>query len=81
MSVEGVQKIMARAIVDGAYRQLLLDHPDQALAGFDLTGEETAALKALKGEELDGAATDLEDRLSKSAALTGRLYDPRRPLV
>ncbi len=66
MSAESVQQIIGRAITEEAYRELLFSNPDQALAGFDLTAEETSALKGLKREEFDGAASDLEERISKS---------------
>ncbi len=68
MSAESVQQIIGRAITEEAYRELLFNNPDQALAGFDLTAEETSALKGLKREEFDAAAGDLEQRISKSFA-------------
>ncbi len=68
MSAESVQQIIGRAIGDGAFRELLFSNPDQALAGFDLTAEETSALKGLKREEFDAAASDLEQRISKTFA-------------
>ncbi len=66
MSTESVQKIIGRAIAEEAYRELLFSDPEQALAGFELTSEETSALKGLRRDEFDAAAGDLEERLSKS---------------
>ncbi len=66
MPSESVQKIIGRAIADEAFRELLLGNPDRALAGYELTAEETGALKGLKPEELDALA-ELEQRVSKTA--------------
>ncbi len=66
MSAESVQQIIGRAIGDEAFRELLFSKPDQALAGFDLTADEIATLKGLKREEFDAAASDLEQRISKT---------------
>ncbi len=64
MSAESVKSIIGRAMADQAYRELLFSNPDQALTGFDLTAEETNALKGLKREEFEAATGDLEQRLS-----------------
>ncbi len=66
MSAETIQQIIGRAIAEEPFRELLFSNPDQALAGFDLTGDEIVGLKGLKREEFDAAAGDLEQRISKS---------------
>ncbi len=68
MSAESVKQIIERAIAEEPFRELLFSNPNQALAGFDLTVDEIAALKGLKREEFDAAAGDLEQRISKSFA-------------
>ncbi len=65
MSTESVQQVIRRALTEEAYRELLLTNPDQALAGLDLTAEETGALKSLKREEFDSGAGELQRRISK----------------
>ncbi len=68
MPTEGVQKIIERAITDEAFRTLLLEEPDKALAGFDLNEQEIASLKGLKLEQFEAETGDLEQRVSKIAA-------------
>lgn len=46
MSQEVLQEILARALEDGRFRQRLLDDPDRALHGYDLSPEEREALIA-----------------------------------
>ena len=46
----------------GELVRLLLDHPDQVLAGVDLTDAEAAQLRGLTSESLDSLAIDLEHR-------------------
>ncbi len=84
MSTEAVKTIIGRAVAEEAYRELLFTNPDQALAGFDLTEEETATLKGLKREEFDAAAGDLEQRISKSfigLAVDHKLEPARPPIL
>lgn len=47
MSVENTHKIVERAVRDPEYRTLLSNDAAQALEGYELTGEEIAALKRL----------------------------------
>jgi len=46
VSQEVLQEILARALEDGRFRQRLLDDPDRALHGYDLSTEEREALIA-----------------------------------
>ncbi len=66
MSSEAVKEVIGRAVSDEAYRDLLFSKPDEALAGFDLTADETSGLKSIKREEFDSAAGDLDQRISKA---------------
>ncbi len=68
MSTEAVQKIIGRALAEPSYRELLFNKPDEAFVGLELTAEEMSALKGLKRDEFDAAASDLEQRISKSLA-------------
>lgn len=67
MSHEVVQEILDRALTDLEFRRQLLLNPDKALAGFELTPEEVAALKAIRLEESSEVTSDLETRRSKQA--------------
>lgn len=66
MSTESVKKIIGRAVTEPEYRGVLFSDPDKALAGYDLTEEEAAALKGLEREKFDAVAGELEERISKS---------------
>ncbi len=69
MSKENVQTIIVRAILETEYRKLLFSDSGKALEGYELTGEETEALKSLDPEKFDVAANQLEERISKSGLL------------
>jgi hypothetical protein len=62
MSKQAVQNIMQKAAVDADFRAKLLHHPDEALAGVDLTDAEAAQLRGLTSESLDSLALDLQHR-------------------
>ncbi len=66
MSKENVQTIIGRAIMEPEYRASLFKEPDKALEGYELTDEETQSLKNLDPEKFDQAATQVEERISKS---------------
>ena len=65
MSEENVRTIIAKAVADMEYRDLLFDDPGKALEGYDLTDEEQAELKGLEREKFDTAAGELEERISR----------------
>jgi hypothetical protein len=67
VSQESVSQIIGRAVVDDAFRNLLFSNPDQALQGYDLTGDEVEALKDLKQEDLEDFSTKLDARITKRA--------------
>ncbi len=67
MSREGAQEVFGTAIVDAAFCRALLDCPAKAVAGFDLTQEEFAALAGIRANSLMQFATKFERwRLSKA---------------
>ena len=76
MSMETVAAVLMRATREPEFRQRLLQQPAEALAGYDLTGDETAALSRLTHETFDAHAAGLETRLSQSApSMGGALSD------
>jgi len=80
MSAESLEKIIGKAVVDGEYRELLFSEPDKALEGYELSEEESAALKGLEREKFNTAATEIEERISRaglSFTSFGILSDPK----
>ena len=76
MSIENVEAILTRATREPEFRQLLLKQPVAALAGYQLTDDEIAALSGLIHENFDAHSARLEQRLSQSApSLNSRLSD------
>lgn len=45
MSQQAMESVLGRCVMDEEYRTLLFADPDQALAGYELTKEEGAALR------------------------------------
>jgi phage replication-related protein YjqB (UPF0714/DUF867 family) len=66
MSTESVKEIIGKAVADGEYRELLFSEADKALEGYELTEEESTALKGLDREKFDTVATELEERISRA---------------
>ena len=85
MSKEAVEAIIGKAVVDSQFREALFADPERALAGYDLTGEEVAALKAIDAEEIESFAGALDERISKALIASGsgsrmqHLWDPYSP--
>ena len=54
MSIQEVERVMQRALREEAFRDLLRDNPGAALASYELTADERAALlkAALGGDSL-----------------------------
>ena len=80
MSIENVQTIIGRAVMEPEYRDLLFSEPDKALDGYELTDDESAALKGLEREKFDAVASELEDRISRASPGIGPL-DPKRMTI
>ena len=66
MSAENLEKVVARAVEDEKFRELLFKNADQALQGIELTDEELALLRNLVAENFDAAARELEERISRN---------------
>ena len=73
MSIENVQTIIGRAIMETEYLTLLFSDPGKALEGYDLTGEEAQALKSLDREKFDVFSSQVEERISKSGFILRKL--------
>jgi hypothetical protein len=52
-----LKEIIGQALVDRDYRDLLFDDREQALTGYELSHEDTAALERLDRESLESQAT------------------------
>ncbi len=76
MSTQAVQTVIGRAVTDAAFRQALFADPQQALAGYDLSADELAALQALDAEQVAAFAGGLDPRISKSMFST---FNPPPP--
>jgi hypothetical protein len=80
MTAGDVQKVIARAVSDAGFRELLFRNPGDALAGYDLTAEERATiLGGLSREGFDASASDLGERVSRAGVhlddFVGELVD------
>ncbi|HZU07007.1 MAG TPA: Os1348 family NHLP clan protein [Chloroflexota bacterium] len=63
MSQEALAQVIERASTDAAFRAQLQSDPDRALAGYELTAEERAAL--LSGDPGQLQSLGVEQRVSK----------------
>ena len=66
MSKQAVESILGKAILDGEFRAALFADPEEALAAYELTEMEVAALKAIDVETLESFAGTLDERISKA---------------
>src|ERR1700694_377372 len=69
MSKEALAKVVQRAISDGAFRRQLSSDPGTALRGFDLTADESAAIRSGDSNRLSSLGVDL--RMSKVFTMAG----------
>jgi hypothetical protein len=69
MSKAGLEALTQRAMSDESFRQQIKTNPDAALAGYDLSAEEKAAIKSGNSAKLRELGVD--ERITKSAGLTG----------
>jgi hypothetical protein len=67
MSKQAVESVIGKIALDAEFRKVLLANPDQALAGFDLSGTEKAHLKAIDAETMDALANTLCQRVNKES--------------
>jgi len=63
MAKKGVVAVVGRAVVDQQYRERFYKNPMDAMAGYDLTGEEKQVLAGIDRRELDKLAADVNYRL------------------
>ena len=69
MSKEAVEAIIGKAVLDGEFREALFANPEEVLAGYDLTEEEVAGLRAIDFETMESFAGTLDERISKMKLL------------
>jgi len=81
MSKEALAKVVQRAISDGAFRRQLSTDPGTALRGFDLTADESAAIRSGDSSRLSTLGVDL--RMSKAFSLASdqATGDAARPVL
>jgi hypothetical protein len=65
MSQKDVQKLIGRAVMDKAFRELLFNKPDKAFEGYDLSDEEKTILRELDADEVESFAGKLDERITK----------------
>ena len=76
MSVEAVQAVLERTVTDPSFRTRLFTQPEQALAEYELTSEETGALRDLYVDASHSESAALDRRETKKVLpfwLTGGL--------
>jgi hypothetical protein len=76
MSSEAVQAVLERTVVDPAFRSRLFSHPDEALAEYELTADESGALRELCVDAGQSESAALDRRETKKVLpfwLTGGL--------
>ena len=71
MTIESVQLVIGKAVLDADFRQLLLKDPERALADFRLTNAEKQSLMKVDGETLEIMANAFE--ISQSVYLRYQL--------
>ena len=75
MSALGIEAVLDRAMNDSVFAEQLFSHPDQALAGFELTSEEVAAFKSMARTGFDKYVESTPEE-RKSMAGYGGLTEP-----
>ena len=76
MSTEAVQAVLERTVTDPKFRSQLFSHPEEALAEYELTFEESGALRELCVDAGQSESAALERRETKKVLpfwLTGGL--------
>jgi hypothetical protein len=76
MSFEAVQAVLERTVTDPSFRTQLFTHPEEALAAYELTGDENSALRDLYVDAGHSESTALDRRETKKVLpfwLTGGL--------
>jgi hypothetical protein len=70
MATSSAKKVLERAVADPAYRELLLNYPDEALKGYSLTAVEMTALKQITDAQIESMAEQLAE-----GELTGEMLE------
>jgi hypothetical protein len=76
MSSEAVQAVLERTVTDPDFRSQLFSHPDEALAAYELTADESGALRELCVDASQTESAALDRRETKKVLpfwLTGGL--------
>jgi hypothetical protein len=63
MSQRELEAVIGRAIVDQEFRMALFANPTAALAGYELTEAEVAALRSVDAESLDECSSNIARRI------------------
>jgi hypothetical protein len=71
MSKEAMEAVVGKAVLDSEFRQVLFANPEEALAGYELTEQEIAALKSFDAETIDSFADTLDEHISKVVVASG----------
>ncbi len=74
MSREGLAQLIMRALEDEGFRDQIKANPDAALAQFDLSAEEVAAIKSGDTSRLQDMGID--ERVSKIASYAPQSFVP-----
>lgn len=69
MTMDAIEQVIGRAVLDEEFRELLFSDPEKALAGFDLTDEERKKLLAMAQEEFRESFGGLGKRITKGKFL------------
>jgi hypothetical protein len=62
MSRRALEAVIGRAILDEEFRLALFAEPEAALTGYDLTADESVALKKVDAESLEACAHNIGPR-------------------
>ena len=73
---DGMQMLIARAISDPEFRNLLIENPEQALqsGGFDLSVEERRVITGTSRQEREDMLCQLSERTSPAVCTFWSLY-------
>ena len=71
MAAKGLTDVISKALSDADFRQHLLEHPDEAVQGYDLEESEVKMLRNLQADAFSEMDMDVEERQSKSGLSMG----------
>lgn len=79
MSKQAMEAILGRTMLDDSYRHQFFADPIRALAGYELTKEERAALLSIDAETLDAFAERLGVQLGTGGRQAQSRGSPPKP--